>query len=128
MPTINIGQFTRPGIYQPEYDQSVIATPTFQGINTMVIGVSKTGPVNTPILISNITDLTNNFGPLDRTLERNGSFFHRTIANMIQSSPLYAINLLITNDTLDVIQYQSLSAASNLTNDVVRTGPYRRCF
>ena len=125
---IQIGKYKRPGIFIEEFDKSVISAPTFEGLNNMVIGVSKKGPVNTPILLKNISDLDAIFGQLDRNMERKGSYFHRTIAKMLESSPVYAINLLLTDDNLDIIEYQSLSAASDKDNDVEREGPYRRFF
>ena len=128
MASLQIGKYKRPGIFVEEYDQSVIASQTVQGIVNTVIGVSRTGPINTPVLISNTTDLQNIFGNIDRNLERKGSFFHRTIAQMIQSSPVWAINLLATDDTLDTIQYAPLSVSTDKTNDVIKTGPYRRFF
>jgi hypothetical protein len=125
---IQIGKYKRPGIFIEEFDNSIISSPTVEGINNMVIGVSKKGPVNTPILLKNVNDLESIFGQLDRNLERKGSFYHRTVAKMLESTSVYAINLLITDDTLDQIEYQSLSAASNYTNDVERLGAYRRFF
>jgi hypothetical protein len=125
---IQIGKYKRPGIFIEEFDNSVISSPTFEGITNMVIGVSKKGPVNTPIQLKNINDLEAIFGQLDRNLERKGSYFHRTISKMLESSPVYAVNLLLTDDTLDIIEYQSLSGAANYTNDVEREGPYRRFF
>ena len=102
LPPINIGQYTRPGIFIQEYDQSVVTSPTFQGITNLVIGCSRQGPINSPVLLQNINDLTNIFGNIDRSLERNGSFFQRTIAQMLQSSPVWGMNLLTTNDSLDL--------------------------
>ena len=128
MPSINISNYKRPGIFINEFDNSQIASSTVQGIINLVIGVSKTGPINTPILIQNTTDLTNIFVGIDRNLERKGSFFQRTIAQMIKSSPVYAINLLATNDILDQIQYARLSTSTDHTNDIIKTGPYRRFF
>lgn len=125
---IQIGKYKRPGIFIEEFDQSVISSPTVEGINNLVIGVSKKGPVNTPILLKNINDLESIFGQLDRGMERKGSYFHRTIAKMLESSPVYAFNLLLTDDNLDIIEYQSLSSASNYDNDIEREGPYRRFF
>jgi len=125
---IQIGKYGRPGIFTEESDQSVITSPTVDGIVNTVIGVSRKGPVNTPILIDNINSLESVFGPIDRQLERKGSFFHRTISKMLEASPVYAINLLITDDVLDKIEYQSLSCATTYQNDVEREGPYRRFF
>ena len=128
MATVQIGTYNRPGIFQTETDNSVVTSPVVQGIVNTVIGVSKHGPVNTPVLLTNTSDLQNNFGSIDRQLERKGSFFHRTITNMLQSSPVYAINLLLTDDTLDIIEYQSLSCATTYLNDVERLAPYSRFF
>ena len=125
---IQIGKYKRPGIFIEEFDQSVISSPIVEGITNTVIGVSKKGPVNTPILLKTIGELENIFGPLDRQLERKGSFFHRTISKMLESSPVYAINLLLTDDALDRIEYQSLSAQTTAQNDVERLAPYRRFF
>ena len=125
---IQIGKYKRPGIFLEEYNNSVITSPIVDGITNMVIGVSKKGPVNTPIRLTTIGDLESIFGQLDRGLERKGSFFHRTIAKMLETSPVYAINLLTTDDTLDTIEYKSLSAASGYINDIKREGSYRRFF
>ena len=130
MPQVNIAQITSlpPGIIVKEFDNSVLASNTSQGITNLVIGVSKTGPINTPVLITNTTDLQNIFGGIDRGLERNGSYFQRTIAQMLLSSPVYAINLLATDDTLDLLQYAPISTATDQTNDVTKTGAYRKFF
>ena len=123
---IQIGKYKRPGIFLEEYDNSVIATPVVEGITNLVIGVSKKGPVNTPIRINTGSDLETVFGPLDRGLERKGSFFHRTVSKMLETAPVFAMNLLLTDDTLDTIEYKSISASSNLSNDIERLGAYRR--
>jgi hypothetical protein len=125
---IQIGKYKRPGIFIEEFDNSIITTPVVEGITNMVIGVSKKGPVNTPIRITTVGDLESIFGQLDRGLERKGSFFHRTIQKMLESSPVFAINLLSTDDTLDTIEYKSLSASSGNMNDIEREGAYRRFF
>jgi len=125
---IQIGKYKRPGIFIEEFDQSVISSQIVEGITNTIIGVSKKGPVNTPILLKTIGELENIFGPLDRQLERKGSFFHRTISKMLESSPVFAINLLLTDDALDRIEYQSLSAQTTAQNDIERLAPYRRFF
>ena len=125
---IQIGKYKRPGIFIEEFDQSVISSPITEGITNLVIGVSKKGPVNTPIRITNIGDLDAIFGQLDRNLERKGSFFHRTVSKMLETSPVFAMNLLLTDDALDVIEYKSLSSSAEYNNDILREGPYRRFF
>ena len=123
---IQIGKYKRPGIFIEEFDKSVISSPVVEGITNLVIGVSKKGPVNTPIKVTTVGEFESIFGQLDRSLERKGSFFHRTISKMLETAPIYAMNLLYTDDTLDVIEYQSLSAAASNDNDIEREGSYRR--
>ena len=118
---IQIGKYKRPGIFIEEFDNSVITSPTVTGISTLVIGFSKKGPVNTPVLLQNVNDLQNIFGTIDNNMERKGSYFHRTVAKMLESSPVYAMNLLVTSDIYDQVQYKSLSTATNKSNDVERT-------
>ena len=125
---IQIGKYKRPGIFIEEIDKSVFSTPTVEGITNLVIGVSKKGPVNTPIRLTTVNDLEAVYGQLDRNLERKGSFFHRTVSKMLESSPVYAMNVLLTDDTLDVIEYKSLSSSAHYLNDIKREGPYRRFF
>ena len=125
---IQIGKYKRPGIFIEEFDNSVIVSPTVTGVTSLVAGFSRKGPVNTPVLLQTVTDLEKIFGPLDRNLERKGSFFYRTVAKMLESSPVYAMNLLSTSDTLDLLEYKSVSTATDKTNDVIREGAYRRFF
>lgn len=128
MANIQIGKYKRPGIFIEEFDQSVISSPTVEGITNLVIGVSKKGPFNTPVRLTTISDLENIFGQLDRGLERKGSFFHRTVSKMLEIAPVFAMNLLLTDDELDIIEYKSISAAAGYDNDIKREGPYRRFF
>lgn len=125
---IQIGKYKRPGIFFEEIDISIITSPTVEGISNLVIGVSRKGPVNTAVLLKTQGDLERIFGSLDRQLERKGSFFHRTISKMLEASPVYAVNLLLTDDELDTIEYQAVSASAQYTNDIERTSPYRRFF
>jgi hypothetical protein len=123
---IQIGKYKRPGIFLEEFDNSIIATPVVEGITNLVIGVSKKGPVNTPVRINTLNDLERIFGPVDRSLERKGSYFHRTVAKMLESSPVFAMNLLVTSDTLDTIEYKSVSSSAGYSNDIERLGAYRK--
>ncbi len=125
---IQIGKYKRPGIFIEEFDQSVIVTPTVTGTTTFVAGFSRKGPVNTPVLLQTTQDLERIFGTTDRNMERKGSFFHRTVAKLLESNPVFAMNLLITSDTLDTLEYKTVSTRSDKFNDIVREGAYRRFF
>lgn len=125
---IQIGKYKRPAIFLEEFDNSVITTPTVEGIAPLVMGFSKKGAVNTPILLKTVSDLEAVFGTLDHTLEKKGSFFHRTLSKVLESNNVYAINMLKTDDTLDTLEYRSFSTAAQYTNDIVRTDSYRKFF
>ena len=129
MAAIQVGKYKRPGIFFEEFDQSIIPNPVVPGLNippTLVVGFSKKGPINTPVLISNLSDLEAIYGPLDRNLERKGSYFHRTVAKMLESGTVLAMNLLTTNDELDKIEYRSLSTSSDKSNSAVDVIPFRK--
>ena len=111
-----------------EFDNSQIQTPTVDGIVNLVLGFSKKGTVNSPVLLNTLSDLENVYGTIDRSMEKKGSYFHRTIAKMLESSPVYAINLLNTDDNLDKAQYRSFSTATGYFNDAKRTDAYSRFF
>jgi hypothetical protein len=126
---IQIGKYKRPGIFIEEIDKSIITSPIVEGgFANLVIGFSKKGPVNTAVLLNSIGDLERIFGSIDRNLERKQSFFHRTISKMLEAAPVYAVNLLITDDTLDTIEYQSLSTTPMNINDSERLGAYSKFF
>lgn len=128
MANIQIGKYKRPGIFLEEFDQSVTSSPSVDGISNFVMGVSKKGPFNTPIKLTNISDLESIYGSLDRNLERRGSFFHRTVSKMLESAPVYAMNLLLTDDDLDKVEFKSMSTSVGYKNDIKKEGPYRRLF
>jgi len=125
---VQIGKYKRPGIFIEEFDSSTIASPIVQGLSTMVMGFSRKGPVNRPVLLESQDDLSAIFGPLDRFLEKRGSYFHRTISKMLESSPVLAFNILEADDTLDTLEYKSFSTSTALVNDIKRTGSYRKFF
>ena len=124
----NLGKYTRPGIFIEEVDASVIQLPIQDVLINLVPGFSRKGPVNTPVYITNTTDFKTIFGDIDNNLERKGSYFHRTCLKMLNSGPIYALNLLSTDDTRDFLQWESVSCSSYYDNDVVKTMPYSRAF
>lgn len=128
MANVQVGKYKRPGIFIEEFDRSINISPVNEGLNNLLIGVSRKGPVNRPIRLTSIQDLESIFGLTDRNLERRGSYFHKTVSKLLETSPVYAMNLLLTDDELDKIEYKSLSTSSDKFNDVKKEGPYRRFF
>ena len=126
--SINVANYQRPDIYIEEIDNSVLEQIVTEGIINLVPGFSKKGPFNRNVLLKRTSDLTQIFGPRDRNLEKKESWFHLTCLKMLQSGPVYAINLLAADDTLDMMEYQNISTQAALTNDIKRSQSYRRFF
>lgn len=126
-----INRNQNPGIYVDEKNQSVRTNTSltrFDGVIHMVPGFSKVGPQNTAVLVQNPTDFKNIYGDIDQKLERKESFFHRTCLKMLESGPVYCMSLLKTDRSIDKLNWQSFSAASNFDNDTSKTNPYPDFF
>jgi len=124
----DLGKYNRPGIFINEIDNSIIELPQQDILINLVPGFSKKGPVNKPIYVTNKADFIAIFGDIDRGLERKSSFFHRTCIKMLESGPIYALNLLLTDDERDKANWKTLSCASNYKNDITKKIPYSRLF
>ena len=85
-------QFKSSGVYRLEFDKSVTANIDVETLR-LVVGHSKKGPYNTPILISSSEEFTNVFGSIDRSLEKKGMFFHRSALEALSRGPILALNL-----------------------------------
>jgi len=128
MPEVQIGKYRRPGIFIEEFDRSILETPEVTGNRSLVIGSSKKGPVNSPVILNSQNDLRDIFGDLDRRLESKGSYFHRTISKVLESTPVIAMNVLNVNDDLDTLEYKSLSTSTRFKNNIEKESPYSRFF
>ena len=129
MAKINISEYPRPGVYTNEVNDSVRQVAAANSTkNFLVPGFSRRGPVNRPILISSPQELLAVFGDVDRHLEKKGCFFHRTILNLLSTAPVWAINLLSTNDELDKLEWAAISTSSNGSNSVVKQSPVSRFY
>lgn len=119
-------QFKSAGVYRLEFDKSQTASIPAEQIR-LVVGFSKEGPFNTPVFVSDTGFFTNTFGPLDRTLERKGSYFHRTALAALERGPILALNLLrLDNDPVsgDKVDYQTFSTASTSVNETEKLALY----
>lgn len=112
---LDLSKFKASGVYTLEFDQSenIILTP--QTIR-LVVGFSRKGPFNAPVFCPDIKTARRVFGDIDSSLERKGSFFHRSLFTCLQNGPVFALNLLALNDddttspdTSDKINYMSFS-------------------
>lgn len=85
-------QFKSSGVYRLEFDKSQTANINVDTLR-LVVGHSRKGPYNTPVLIDNVENFTNVFGSIDRNLERKGMFFHRSAIEALTRGPILALNV-----------------------------------
>ena len=85
-------QFKSSGVYRLEFDKSQTANINVETLR-LVVGHSRKGPYNTPVLISNVEEFTNVFGSIDRALEKKGMFFHRSALESLSRGPILALNV-----------------------------------
>lgn len=129
------------GVYRFEEDRSqIIDMPVSQ--TRLLMGFSKKGPFNTPVYIRDTKQFKDIFGDIDRTLEKKGSYFHRSCLTALLTGPIYVMNMLKLNDTdpcteeefeaghtdLDEVGYIKMSTAANINNDKFRKALYSGMF
>ena len=112
-------QFKSSGVYRLEFDKSQTSNINVSTLRLMV-GHSKKGPFNTPVLIENVEDFTNVYGNVDKSLEKLGMFFHRSCKAALTRGPILALNLQdVSSDTGN---YVSLYTAGS--NNTLAAGLY----
>lgn len=97
--------FKSSGVYRLEFDKSQTANIDVQTIR-LVVGHSKKGPYNTPVLIRNVEEFTSVFGSIDTNLEKAGMFFHRSAFVALSRGPILALNVADI-DSNDQISFQA---------------------
>ena len=124
----DFGKYKRPGVFIEEIDNSIIELPVQDVLINLVPGFSKKGPFNAPIYVTTPNDFIDIFGDDDRRLENKGSFFHKTVKQMLKSGPVWALNLLATNPQRDKVDWQSISVASQYLNGDVKRSAYESFY
>jgi len=104
------------GVYRLEFDKSQTANINVETLR-LLVGHSRKGPYNTPVLIDSVETFTNVFGSIDRSLEKKGMFFHRSCVEALSRGPILALNLgqFSTGVDADSASYQSLSTTGSVT-------------
>lgn len=114
--SINIARYNNKpaGIYREIIDRS--QRPDFPfNQSRLVVGFSRKGPFNRPILINNVEESRTLFGRPDRYLEKRGSFFQRTIEQALEAGPVYALNLRKLNPSNIVDFVEAIDVSANVT-------------
>lgn len=123
----SLKQFKSSGTYRLTKDNTQ-TIGTSSAITKLIPGFSKKGPFNTPIYVQDKKFFIDVFGDIDKKLERNGSFFHRTALAALESGPIIALNLLKLDNTLDNTSYTGLSVNSTIPNTIVKSTPLSSLF
>lgn len=111
---LNLNRYKSSGVYTVEIDESTnLSLPLSTG--RLVIGSSKKGPINSVVLINDVRSLLAVYGETDTKLEKNGSYFHRTIEVALRQGPVYALNLLPIQDT-DAAYFATFNTESASNN------------
>lgn len=118
----SLKQFVSSGVYRLTFDKSQTISVPSQTIR-LVIGFSKKGVFNTPVYCADTEFFTSVYGDIDSTLERKGSFFHRTALTCLTRGPIIALNLLSLDDSLDKSQFESISTSSTDVNSSATLAP-----
>lgn len=112
-----------PAIYIEERDYSQYNITQFYNRMSLVIGSSKIGPPNLPVVVVSPENFEQIFGEQDKSLERKGSYFHRTVKNMLIEGPVICLNLQIHDENIDRYEFINLSTSSDTHNSQIRSNP-----
>lgn len=112
------------GTYRFERDLSTISndTTTYSNLR-LVVGFSKVGPFNTPMLVTNTAQFVKLYGPIDRSLEKRGSYFHRSCLVALSAGPILCMNLLNLDPDIDQVPQKSFSVNTKYFNKPLVTLP-----
>jgi hypothetical protein len=97
--------FKSSGVYRLEFDKSITTNFNTQTLR-LVVGHSKKGPYNTPVLVQSAEEFISVFGTADTNLEKKGMFFHRSAIAALGRGAILALNIADI-DAGDSINYQS---------------------
>jgi hypothetical protein len=135
--TLDLSVFKSSGVYTLEFDASENIVVNPQTVR-LVVGFSTKGPFNTPVYVPDVQTALKVFGDIDRSLEKKGSFFHRSIFTCLNSGPVFALNLLKLNNTVtenstpdvangaDVARYRTFSLDTSEANGLNSADEYTR--
>ena len=119
------------GTYRFERDLSTLpsdgATSAYSNLR-LIVGFSKKGPFNSVQLITNSSQFIKLYGNIDRSLEKRGSYFHRSALVALSAGPILCLNLLSLNPDRDQVMHRSISANVKKSNRNICTIPYQTVF
>jgi hypothetical protein len=119
------------GTYRFEKDLSTLpsnnAAESYSNLR-LIVGFSKKGPFNSVQLITSATQFTKLYGNIDRSLEKKGSYFHRSALAALSAGPILCLNLLSLDLNNDQVMHRSISTNIMKSNKNICTIPYQSVF
>ncbi len=106
-----LANFKSSGVYRLEFDKSITTSFNAQTIR-LVVGHSKKGPYNTPVLIQTTEEFTSLFGGIDLNLEKKGMFFHRSAQNALGRGAILALNLANISESDTIVSQAPVTTGS----------------
>lgn len=107
-----LANFKSSGVYRLEFDKSITTSFNTQTLR-LVVGHSKKGPYNTPVLCQTAEEFNAVFGSIDLNLEKKGMFFHRSALAALGRGGILALNLA------DIDENDTVSSQTLVTNGSV---------
>ena len=119
------------GTYRFERDLSTlssgIATEAYSNLR-LIVGFSKKGPFNSVQLITSASQFIKLYGNIDRSLEKRGSYFHRSALVALSAGPILCLNLLNLDPETDQVTHRSISTNIRKSNKNICTIPYQTVY
>lgn len=103
------------GVYISEHDYSIYNVTNNLNRFSLVIGCSKVGVPNLPVLCISPENFEEIYGKHDYSLEKKQSYFHRTVKEMLKESPVICLNLRIEDEN-DKYEWINISTSTNYSN------------
>lgn len=128
MQQINLENLKSSGVYTFEHDASQTLSETSE-YGRLIVGSNKVGPFNTIIQIANDSQLKSIYGPNDRSLEKKGIYFHKSIEVSLKEGPIYTMNVLKidtvnnseTNEDCGYVSTLNTDASITLCGENIKT-------
>ena len=119
------------GTYRFERDLSTLSSNVVaEGYSNLrlIVGFSKKGPFNSVQLITSASQFIKLYGNIDRSLEKRGSYFHRSALVALSAGPILCLNLLSLDPEHDKVMHRSISTNIAKPNKNVYTIPYQTVY
>lgn len=119
------------GTYRFERDLSTISSNVLTGGYSnlrLIVGFSKKGPFNSVQLITSASEFIKLYGNIDRSLEKRGSYFHRSALVALSAGPILCLNLLSLDLDNDQVMHRSISTNVKKNTKTICTIPYQTVY